>query len=374
MRRLPIFLVVDISESMAGQNISLMQQGLGRLISQLREDPFTLEMAYIEVIAFAGRAKVLTPLVDLMSLNPPDLPLGSGTSIGQALDLVMNRIDSQVIKNSEGKKGDYKPLVYFLTDGAGTDNANAAIRRWKSSYSRSAKLIAIGVGKYADLRIFQDISDLTYRVENSDLSLAYKTLIQSIKDSIQSQSRSVGMGKDMTPEVRETNGVAIARGNNARGIDENFAIFIGKCSRHRLPYIMKYEKFDIVSKNYPPTLPYEIRTQLEMLPREVLQQLAAKQPEGFYCPVGIYAADSSFDSWSDTSGVAQTVQASQLMGSAGSCPHCHNDDTSGIHRGCGFLCDSSHSTSVTCPHCNMNLYKDSGGGSGFDFAINRSKG
>ena len=43
MRRLPVFLVIDVSESMAGDNLRHMQEGISRLINVLRADPYALE-------------------------------------------------------------------------------------------------------------------------------------------------------------------------------------------------------------------------------------------------------------------------------------------------------------------------------------------
>ena len=36
MRRLPVFLVIDVSESMAGDNLRSLQDGIARLIKTLR--------------------------------------------------------------------------------------------------------------------------------------------------------------------------------------------------------------------------------------------------------------------------------------------------------------------------------------------------
>ena len=58
MRRLPIFLVIDVSESMVGQPLRQMQEGISRLIETLRRDPYALETVYLSVIAFAGMCSV----------------------------------------------------------------------------------------------------------------------------------------------------------------------------------------------------------------------------------------------------------------------------------------------------------------------------
>ena len=86
MRRLPVFFVLDCSESMVGENLKKMEDGLQSIIKILRSDPHSLESVYISIIAFAGIAKTIVPLVEVVSFYPPKLPLGGGTSLGAALD------------------------------------------------------------------------------------------------------------------------------------------------------------------------------------------------------------------------------------------------------------------------------------------------
>jgi len=92
MRRLPIFFLVDVSESMAGDNLRQLQEGLERLVRSLRADPYALETVFISVIAFAGKPKTLTPLVELYQFYAPRLPLGSGTSLGSAMAHLMDEM------------------------------------------------------------------------------------------------------------------------------------------------------------------------------------------------------------------------------------------------------------------------------------------
>ena len=92
MRRLPIFLVIDVSESMVGSPLRHMQEGINQLINELRKDPYALETVYLSVIAFAGVVKTLAPLMELYAFYPPRLPVGAGTSLGAALNHVMDEI------------------------------------------------------------------------------------------------------------------------------------------------------------------------------------------------------------------------------------------------------------------------------------------
>ena len=42
--------------------------------------------------------------------------------MGGALSLLAERIDAEVHKSTPEKKGDWRPLVFIMTDGAPTDN------------------------------------------------------------------------------------------------------------------------------------------------------------------------------------------------------------------------------------------------------------
>lgn len=65
MRRLPVYFVVDVSESMVGEPIEQVQNGMRQIIQELRMDPYALETAFVSVIAFAGKAELLSPLTEL---------------------------------------------------------------------------------------------------------------------------------------------------------------------------------------------------------------------------------------------------------------------------------------------------------------------
>ena len=65
MRRLPLYFLVDVSESLVGEPIQQVQDGMRMIVQELRTDPYALETAYISVIAFAGKAKRVTTFTEL---------------------------------------------------------------------------------------------------------------------------------------------------------------------------------------------------------------------------------------------------------------------------------------------------------------------
>src|SRR5262245_20433997 len=86
-RRLPVYLLIDCSESLAGEPIQAVAQGVGALLSDLRGDPMALETVYLSVITFASKATFAAQLTEVMKFQPPKLRLGSGTALGAALRL-----------------------------------------------------------------------------------------------------------------------------------------------------------------------------------------------------------------------------------------------------------------------------------------------
>ncbi len=79
MRRLPVYFLIDVSESMVGQPIASVQEGMRTIIQELRTDPYALETVFVSIIAFAGKAATLSPLTELYMFYPPSFPGGGGT-------------------------------------------------------------------------------------------------------------------------------------------------------------------------------------------------------------------------------------------------------------------------------------------------------
>lgn len=104
MRRLPIYFLVDVSESMVGEPIQQVQDGMRMIVQELRTNPYALETAYISVIAFAGKAKSVTPLTELYKFYPPTFTIGGGTSLGAALNFLMDDMDKSLVKTTLEKK------------------------------------------------------------------------------------------------------------------------------------------------------------------------------------------------------------------------------------------------------------------------------
>ena len=168
MRRLPIYFLIDLSESMVGEPIEQVQNGIRTIVQELRTDPYALETVYVSIIGFAGKAKSLMPLTELFKFYPPTLPIGGGTSLGNAMNFLMDELDHSIQKTTLEVKGDWKPIIFLFTDGTPTDNPDRAFQRWNDKYRKSCNLIAISIGDNVDTQMLGQITDNVLRLNDID--------------------------------------------------------------------------------------------------------------------------------------------------------------------------------------------------------------
>jgi uncharacterized protein YegL len=166
MRRLPVYLLLDTSGSMAGEPIEAVKNGVQIMISTLRQNPQAIETAFISVITFDSSANQIIPLTDLASFQMVDIKATGVTALGDALNLLANRIDSEVAKTTTEQKGDWKPLVFIMTDGIPTDNWQNGLIEFKKR--KTAFTIACAAGSGADTNILKQITENVVSLDTAD--------------------------------------------------------------------------------------------------------------------------------------------------------------------------------------------------------------
>jgi uncharacterized protein YegL len=129
-QRLPIYLLIDCSRSMEGSPQQAMEEGVKALLSDLRNNPQTLETVWVSLITFARDAWPIVPLTPISSFDPPKLftDVQDETALSAAL-LVLNRaINREVVSKTESHRGDFCPLVIVFIDGEPTDEWQTAVK------------------------------------------------------------------------------------------------------------------------------------------------------------------------------------------------------------------------------------------------------
>jgi uncharacterized protein YegL len=166
MRRLPVYLLLDTSGSMNGEPIEAVKNGVQIMINSLRQNPQAIETAFISIITFDSSAKQVVPLTDLASFQVVDIKASGTTALGEALQLVSNCIDREVAKTTMEQKGDWKPLVFIMTDGIPTDNWQSGLSAFKQC--KVAYTVACAAGSGADTAVLKQITENVLSLDTAD--------------------------------------------------------------------------------------------------------------------------------------------------------------------------------------------------------------
>ncbi|MDR2346245.1 MAG: VWA domain-containing protein [Planctomycetaceae bacterium] len=331
MRKLPIYFVLDTSESMVGEPINAVVQGLVTMLGVLRKDPYALESAYLSVITFGTEAKQLVPLTELSQFQVPKLILGSGTSLGAALLLLEKRIAVEVTKSTAQVKGDYKPLVFLMTDGEPTDRWETIADKFLKN--RSLQLVAIGCGPDTNLNTLRRITELVItgaEANQETLAKFFKWVSASVATASQSVDKT-GESKISLEKFPQDDNLKIVEETTPQQKTEpnRFVFMHNKCIKTKKFYIQKFEK-------------------------------SGQQTGGFfglgkknkYTKAGVFPLDD-FEQLSSSGGISISTE---LLDSTNPCPYCGNE--SWALCSCGKthcspeIKDAKKSLTLTCPWCN----------------------
>jgi uncharacterized protein YegL len=348
MRRLPIYFLIDISESMVGEQMQLVEEGMASIVKELKTDPYALETAWVSIIVFAGQAKTLVPLQEIVTFYPPKFPIGSGTSLSKGLGHLMYELRSNIVKTTADTKGDWKPIIFLFTDGVPTDETKPAIAEWKKNWQRSANMVAISLGNDVDTKLLSELTENVLQLKNTTPA-AFKEFFKWVTASIKVSSVSVesnGSGF----ELAKLDGIELEKVDTSKlpaqsqMVDPNFVVIAGKCQTNKRPYLMKYKK---------------------MLSASGISDFQTLS----YRLVGAFQVDNTYFELSDESGSKQKIHTDELVGSP-TCPCCGNQIAFAMCSCGGIHCIGDEQMS-TCPWCG-NQGKYGIGEGGFD--VNRTQG
>ena len=201
-RRLPVYLLLDCSGSMMGEPIEAVRQGVKALLSELRGDPQALETAYLSVITFDSTARQTTPLTELMLFKEPHINASGATALGGALEILIDCINTEVRKTTETQKGDWRPLVFIITDGSPTDIEAFKHAAQQLKSVKVANIIACAAGSNADTTYLKQITEnvlMMNTLSAGDMAQFFAWVSSSVKMSSKRLDANPGGAIELPP-------------------------------------------------------------------------------------------------------------------------------------------------------------------------------
>jgi hypothetical protein len=253
------------------------------------------------------------------------------------LRLVKTCMEREVVTTTADTKGDYRPLVFLLTDGQPTDRweeAAETIRNMRRP--RAANVYAIGCGPDVDFDVLRRITDVVLMMPGVTPE-SFRKFFVWLTASVQSASIGVGQESAEGPVGLDSLPLGIleqAPHTKKSPEAQPRQVFMhALCRKTRKPYLMRFSR---------------------------------RSEDGRYVAVASHALQELESGDSD---LLSAVDSSQLVGCP-PCPYCGNRQA--IVCSCrAIFCDTEETNEqVVCPRCNASLTMREGG----SFQISRSEG
>lgn len=195
-RHLPIYLLLDTSASMDGAPIESVRQGLEQFQREVTSDPFAREAVKVGVITFNSSARLETNgLVPIAAFQLPPLIASGSTRLDLSFRVLLDSIDRDVVRAVKGgAKGDWRPVVFVLTDGQPTVDESVwkaeldAVNNRPKGQMKPSAIYAVGCGPNVDDDTLGAIATKgAFRMGTSEAAFAalFAYITQSITSSVQ---------------------------------------------------------------------------------------------------------------------------------------------------------------------------------------------
>ncbi len=201
-RAMTIFYILDVSGSMAGQKISVLNRAMEETIDSLKEVARSSADAKLKiaVLKFSSGCEWVNANgpEDMEDFLWTDLTAGGLTDAGETL----KELNSKLSRNAflQSMTGNYIPIIIFMTDGQPTDDYKRELEKIRENkwFTRATK-IGLAIGDDADMDMIADIVGNSEAVVKPNDLDTFARLIKFVSvTSSMTNSQTQNAGADMS--------------------------------------------------------------------------------------------------------------------------------------------------------------------------------
>jgi len=181
---------------MYGTSIVALNNSLSEMIGTLRQDPQAVESVWVSIITFDIEAKEIVPLSSLDSFQLPEItcPRSGPTHTGEALSLLLTKVNTDIKKGSATEKGDWKPLLFLFTDGSPSDKQLYKEMSPKIKALNFGIIVGCAAGTLSDDTSLKELCDHVVHLDTTDAS-TLKQFFAWVSETIDHGNKSMGTGE-----------------------------------------------------------------------------------------------------------------------------------------------------------------------------------
>jgi len=157
---------------MRGEPIESVNMGLRAMMASLRQHPHALDSVYLSIVTFDSQIKEVLALTSLKQLVLPEIvcPESGATFLGEGLARICQKVDQEVKLSSQPDQGDWRPLLFIMTDGKPSDTLAYSEVIAEVKQRPFAKVIACAAGFKADANSLKRLTDTVVSLDTMDSS------------------------------------------------------------------------------------------------------------------------------------------------------------------------------------------------------------
>lgn len=185
---------------MRGEPIEAIKVGLETMVASLRQDPYALETVHLSMITFNRYPEQILPLTSLEQVQVPIIaqPAAGGTHLGEALEFVCKKVDAEVRRGSEDRKGDWLPLLFILCDGRASDGLLFTQVIPEIKRCNFSNIIVCLVGNKLQPENVKLLTDKIVHLDTTD-GPTFRKFFAWVTVAVSEGNRSLGAGEQTLP-------------------------------------------------------------------------------------------------------------------------------------------------------------------------------